>query len=177
MKYLLAFLTLAACSAAGQNQETFELAPVADVVLSPSEEALPYALQAAERWAAATGLTIAVGPGGTPINLADSVSAMAGYAVCANTESGSNGPVTMTVDRSPPSGKCRELADTIAHEVGHVICRTFSPMTEEGECHTNAGLMKSGVEDLERDRFINTESLEAVCAVTPCSAFITETQN
>lgn len=163
---MLAVVVSGCASAAGPDGPSD-----AAIVVSPSVAAAPFVDVAVARWRAATGLEIVVGPGGTPIELADSVSALSGYAVCANTESSGSGPIGMTVDATPPSGKCREVADTIAHELGHVICRTYAPATTQGECHTEAGLMRSGAQSLPRDSVLDAAALEAVCAVAPCSSF------
>lgn len=151
-----------------------DVGEVGAVVLSPTPEARADVEAAAARWSAATGIAIVVAPGGLPIELRDGVSAPAGYGVCAITESDGNGPKSMRVDSDPPAGACNTRANVVAHEVGHVICRTFTPHASADACHSDTGLMRHAVADLARDSVINEASLAAVCANAPCSVFAPE---
>jgi hypothetical protein len=154
------------------------------VVLSPSPAATPAVEAAAARWRSATGLAIAVAPGGVTIDLLPGLpAAPGGYGVCAITDSDGNGPKAMRVDEDPPGRFCRTLEDTIAHEVGHVICRTYAPRTAEGMCHTSndeSGVMRAtsrtdgNGHPAPQDGVIDATALGAICAVAPCTAFVPE---
>lgn len=152
------------CSAAGDR---LDAAAAADVVLSPEPALLETAERAAARWAAATGLRIVVADGGVPVRaVADAVDS-SGYRVCAFTATNpAAGPFDVAVDIDPPpAAKCRALDSVVAHEVGHVIARTFDPM--RGDAHTETGMMRPSNGSPE----IDAVSLARVCEFAPCTVF------
>lgn len=161
-------LAAVGCSAAGDRLE----APMAgDVVLSP-EPAVTAAVEvAAARWAAATGLHIVVAPGGVPVRVVADAIDPSGYRVCAFTSTApSVGPVDLAIDIDPPARTCHGVDQVLAHEVGHVIARTFAPDT--GDVHTLTGLMKPR----NGTPAIDEVSLAAVCAFAPCTVFQPESE-
>lgn len=152
--------TAVGCSAAG---DALEPPQAGDVVLSPAPEVAEVVAVAAERWSDATGLAIVVAPGGVPMRVVADAIDPSGYRVCAFTEvSPSTGPVGMAVDVDPPARTCHGLEQVIAHEIGHIVARTFAP--EAGDAHTSTGLMRPRNGTPE----IDAESLAAVCSFAPC---------
>lgn len=166
---IVAVVAIAATGCAAGSDISSETVKV--IVLSPSPAAAAATELAATRWRNATGLPIELGAGGVSIDLSDGVT-LVGDPVCATTDGNGHGPLAMHVDSNPPSGKCRSLEDTIAHEVGHVICQTYAP--GKAVCHTESGLMRASARVLPRDSVLNAAALEAICAVAPCAAFVAE---
>lgn len=154
------------CSAAGDPSA----APQAgDVVLSPAPELVDAVTAAAGRWSAATGLAIVVADGGVPMRTVADAIDPSGYRVCALTEvSPASGPVGMAIDIDPPAGTCHAVDQVIAHELGHIIARTFAPA--DGDAHTPTGLMRSRNGTPE----IDAVSLARVCEFAPCTVFAPE---
>jgi hypothetical protein len=165
----VAGLVLVGCSAAGDPS----VAPQAgDVVLSPSPELVDAVTEAAARWSAATGLAIVVADGGVPMRTVPDAIDPSGYRVCALTEvSPANGPVGMAIDIDPPANTGHAVDQVIAHELGHIIARTFDP--EMGDAHTPTGLMRPRNGTPE----IDAVSLARVCEFAPCSVFAPEPTN
>jgi hypothetical protein len=169
MRLMMIALLMSACATAPAMDVPFE-----GVVLSPTPEAEAATREAAERWSAATGLSISIGEGGVPVSFVADAINPAGHRSCAHTvTSPAAGPLYVEVDGTPPEGKCRGAADTIAHELGHVLCHHYQPGASA--CHVEHGLMRSGARaNVAEDLTINAETLEAVCAVAPCTAFLAE---
>jgi hypothetical protein len=154
------------CSAAGAETVDGVAVDGADVTLSPEPALLAAAESAAARWPAATGLRIVVASGGVPLTVVVDAVDPSGYRVCAFTSASPvSGPVGVAVDIDPPAGVCNSVDQVVAHEIGHVIARTFDPM--HGDSHAAAGLMKPR----NGTAAIDSESLAAVCEYAPCTVF------
>lgn len=146
--------------------------PQADVVLSPTPGTDPAFVElAAARWSAATGMRIVVAPGGVPVTVADADVFSPRGQVCALTETSVvDGPLSVDVDTTPPAGHgCRGAKESVTHEIGHVICRTFAPV--DGDCHADSGVMTTAARG---NNTIDSQTLEAVCAFAPCTTFTPE---
>lgn len=155
-------LTAVGCSAAGSDPAV----DAPDVVLSPAPELVDVATATASRWSKASGLTIVVAPGGVPMRAVPDAVDPSGYRVCAFTSSSlEHGPVDMAVDVDPPAGVCRTLDQVVAHEIGHVIARTFAPA--DGDAHAASGVMRNVNGSAE----IDAASLARVCEFAPCTVF------
>lgn len=126
-------------------------APSCERVFTPAPELRLDALAAVERWSNATGCSVTVGEGGTPILLVDDLPR----------PDGSQAPGATDVDRSAIRVHARAVsrARVIMHELGHGLW---------GE-HTDT----MGVLSLHEGHtdWIDAAALETVCAVTPCGAF------
>jgi hypothetical protein len=160
MKLLAVLVFVLAGCAQGIPLDAVETRP--DLVLSSVNVPAGMLEDAAARWSAATGLDIRVGEGGVPVEFVEQAY-MFGTPVCGV----SAGPAFVQVSTQPPAGKCRSVADVLAHEVGHALCRSF---TQSGDCHADTGLMASP----SYETAIDGATLSAVCAFAPCSAFVPE---
>ena len=145
-------------------------APAAsEPVLRLADVNLPMGMLAAavERWQAATGVRIDLDASGVPVEVVTDAFTPRGQ-VCAVTQSSADGPLSIRIDATPPTGfGCRaDAADSLAHEIGHALCRFYAPVG--GDCHARGGVMGHRA---ELGSAITADTLETVCDSVPCSEF------
>lgn len=130
------------------------------MVFSPVPELLEATELATARWSAATGCDVRVGEGGVPVVFVDPI---ADGLVGENGETAAGG-----VYRYELTGVCAQIGQvaeymtpqTVAHEMGHCIGQPG---------HTEDGLMSPYAKGQ-----LNAASLQRVCDVFPCAAFVPE---
>lgn len=128
--------------------------PACEVVLSPEAGLVASVEAGAARWSRATGCDVHVGEGGVPVVFATPILRPDGTEAPAATSEARD---LVQVD---PRHARRDEA--VEHELGHVL----------GAGHVASHGVMSG--DKGRTRTIDAASLEAVCAVLPCLAFMPE---
>lgn len=150
---LLAALVLAGCSSMASPPLSGDtspgLAPTCAVTFSP-EPALEGATNsAASDWSAATGCAITVGPGGIPVELADSIQDDCGAE--------HQGATSAARDRIRVHRLTSRRYAVLLHEMGHAL----------GGDHTDTDGALSGAPG--RRNVIDGAALETVCARLPCA--------
>jgi hypothetical protein len=121
-----------------------------------------------QRWNTATDAVMKTGAGGVPVRFVDQAYDADGVAVCGATERVIDadtkvtlGIVSIEITRVKSDG-CMHPADVLVHEGAHA----FAP----GAPHARSGVYRAGADDPE----INADTLESVCTVFDCKAFVAE---
>ncbi len=136
------------------------------VRLRPTGELRETVADEAMRWELASGRRIEIAGLGIPVSYADVPS-------CGRTVTRWEAPfVVELLFRRDRSG-CRDIEDSIRHELGHVLCLSGDELVADG-CHTGSGLMQGEPYASSSDpdaRDIDGVSLAAVGVGAACPAF------
>lgn len=157
---LLLVLWIAGCSAAG---ETPEEAPACRLTLKPDAALSELARASANRWAAATGCELSVGPDGwLPVELSDQIIGEGSEVVLGRFgwDDDGDGLLKIRVDADLGAATQQHVLD---HEIGHAL----------GAKHQPDGLMQASA---PMGAPITSSNLAAVCSGWHCTAFVPEAE-
>lgn len=172
MKALIVGILLAVTGCAGMDESKEHTAPLN--LWPSSENGLADQVEKwADRWSAATGLTILVGTGGTPVTFEDDLPNLKRHNQdCGVTQTETIHGMwvatdTVKIHRDIPPG-CPAWGYTLGHELGHAVsaCQHAEDALDV--------LMSSRISKVPH--WIDAESLAVVCLTVDCLSFNPESE-
>ena len=137
--------------------------------LTPDAELADETAAAVEAWAAATGIAIVLGSGGTPVRLSDDIPHCGETLTARRALDGALAEIqSIEIRSAAPDGLyCRPRSGTLRHELGHVIQQYAQALTwpvDDG--HAADGLLAPRA---NASYVIDEPALEKVCSVADCA--------